>query len=137
MFVVDSSYSIGQAIWPPSLQGIIDIIKGLKVDPSRTHVSVVTYSTDVEVSFGLNNYTSMAEIEAAVFGIKYMADMTNTADGIKKMHEVIKQEGRGANVAIPIAIIITDGTSNIDEARTIPEAQSARDDGIQMFAVGM
>ena len=79
----------------------------------------------------------MAEIEAAVFGIKYMAGVTNTADGIMTMHEVIKQEGRGDNAAIPIAIVITDGMSNVDEQRTIPEALSARNDGIQMFAVGM
>ena len=137
VFVLDSSGSIGQENWPASLQFIIDVIKGLKIDPSRTHVSVVTYSTEVEISFGLNEYTSMAEIEAAVFGITYMAGVTNTADGIKKMHEVVNQEGRGANVAIPIAIVITDGMSNVDEARTIPEAKSARDDGIQMFAVGM
>ena len=139
VFVVDSSSSIGQATWPTSLQCIIDIIKDLKVDPSRTHVGVVTYSNEVEVSFGLNNYTSLAEIETAVFEIKYMAGGTNTGDGIKKMHEVIKKEGRGANVAIPIAIIITDGVTNIiiDATRTIPEAQSARDDGIQLFAVGM
>jgi len=137
VFVLDSSGSIGQASWPASLQFIIDVIKGLKIEPSRTHVSVVTYSTEVEVSFGLNQYTSMAEIEAAVFGIKYMAGVTNTADGINTMHRVIKEEGRGANVAIPIAIVVTDGQSNVDETRTIPEAQSARDDGIQMFAVGM
>lgn len=137
VFVVDSSGSIGMSNWPASLQFVIDVMKGLKIEPTRTRLSVVTYSTEVEVNFGLKKYTSIADIEAAVFGIEYMAGVTNTADGIKKMHEIMKEEGRGIDVATPIAIIVTDGMSNVDKTRTPLEAQSAKDDRIQMFTIGM
>ncbi|KAI0236837.1 hypothetical protein LSAT2_012606, partial [Lamellibrachia satsuma] len=137
VFVLDSSGSIGFSNWAVSLQFVIDIMKGLKVKRSLTHVSIVTYSTEEVLNFDLNQYSSMADIEPIVFGIEYLAGVTNTADGIKRMHEVLKDGGRGADKATPIAIVITDGVSNVDESRTIPEAKLAQDDGIQMFAVAI
>ena len=135
--MLDSSGSIGFSNWAVSLQFVIDIMKGLKVKRSLTHVSIVTYSTEEVLNFDLNQYSSMADIEPIVFGIEYLAGVTNTADGIKRMHKVLTDGGRGADEATPIAIVITDGVSNVDESRTIPEAKLAQDDGIQMFAVGM
>ena len=39
--------------------------------------------------------------------------------------------------AANIAIVITDGVSNINARRTIPEAESARDIGIHIYSVGI
>ena len=35
-----------------------------------------------------------------------------------------------------IAIVLTDGVSNIDETRTIPEAEQAKDENIEIFVIG-
>ena len=35
-----------------------------------------------------------------------------------------------------IAIVLTDGVSNIDAVRTIPEADAAKNEDIEMFVVG-
>ena len=35
-----------------------------------------------------------------------------------------------------IAIILTDGYGNLDEKRTIPEAEEAKKEGIDIFVVG-
>ena len=36
-----------------------------------------------------------------------------------------------------VAIVITDGVSNINSRRTIPEAEESRDVGIHIYAVGI
>ena len=136
VFVVDSSGSIGSLNWSVSLQFVIDFMKGLNIKADGTRVSVVIYSTEVELSFGLTQYYSMAAIEPVVFNLEYMAGVTNTADGIKKMREVISSEGRGTNIATPIGVVITDGASNVDAARTLVEANDAKAEDIIMFSVG-
>ena len=136
VFVLDSSGSIGFMNWSVSTQFVVDVVKGLKVSSAGTHVSVVIYSTEVETCFSLTAYYWMDEIGPIVFNLEYMAGVTNTADGIMVMHQILKDHGRGADVATPIGVVITDGASNVDESRTIPEAKSAQDDGIQMFVVG-
>ena len=120
-----------------SAQFVIDVMQKLKISKEGTHVSVVIYSTDVETSFDLNTYFSVEDIEPVLLKLVYMAGVTNTADGIKVMHEIIKAQGRDAEKATPTAIVVTDGKSNVDPHRTIIEAQRARADGIPMFAVGM
>ncbi|KAI0236841.1 hypothetical protein LSAT2_012610 [Lamellibrachia satsuma] len=137
VFVLDSSGSIGSLNWSVSLQFVIDVMKGLNIKADGTRVSVVIYSTEVKLSFGLTQYYSMAVIEPIVFNLKYMAGITNTADGIKKMREVIASEGRGPNIATPIGIVITDGKSNVDAARTLVEANGAKAEDIVMFSVAI
>jgi len=126
----------GSKNWKTAVQFVIDVVKGLKVSKEGTHVSVLTFSTTVEVSFGLNEFFSVSDIEPVVFDLTYMAGVTNTADAIKVMHEQIKSEGRDPEIATPIAVIITDGVPTIDAPRTELEATSAKEDGIEIFVVG-
>ena len=48
------------------------------------------------------------------------------------------QVSAGDRPGIPnVAIIMTDGESTIDRAQTLPEAQKARDAGINIYAIGV
>ena len=134
--MIDSSGSIGSYNWSVSLQFVIDVMKGLKISSKGTHVGVVIYSTTVAACFGLNDYDSVFDIEPVVFDLEYMAGLTNTADGIKVMHHLLNDQGRGKDKATRIGVVITDGQSNVDQPRTIPEAEDAQQDDIEMFAVG-
>ena len=133
---MDSSGSIGSYNWSVSLQFVIDVMKGLKISSKGTHVGVVIYSTMVAACFGLKEYDSVDDIEPAVFNLEYMAGLTNTADGIMVMHNIFTADGRDKNDATRIGVVITDGQSNVDQQRTIPEAEDAQQDDIEMFAVG-
>ena len=136
VFVIDSSGSIGSYNWSVSLQFVIDVMKGLKISSKGTHVGVVVYSTMVASCFGLNEYYSVDDVEPAVFNLEYMAGLTNTADGIMVMHNIFTDDGRDKDTATRIGVVITDGRSNLDAERTIPEALDANQDDIEMFAVG-
>ena len=63
-----------------------------------------------------------------------MADATNTAGGLVQMREMFEEHGREA--AAKIAVLLTDGRSNIDSELTIPEAENAKNEGIDIYVVG-
>ena len=63
-----------------------------------------------------------------------MADASNTADGLLAMHEMFSKTRRPD--IQQIAILLTDDATNVDSARTVPEATAAKDDGIYIFVLG-
>jgi hypothetical protein len=66
---------------------------------------------------------------------------TNTADALIRLRtEVFTLEGgaRAADVAIPrVAVVITDGRSNVNSSLTIPSALALRDMGATVYSVGV
>ena len=63
-----------------------------------------------------------------------MADASNTAGGLLTMHEMFSKTRRPE--IQQIAILLTDDASNVDSARTVPEANAAKDDGIYILVLG-
>ncbi len=62
---------------------------------------------------------------------------TNTAEGLTEMRRNMFTPLNGDRSGDPnIAIVITDGRSNIDRFKTIPAAEDAKGSGIDIFAVG-
>ncbi|XP_033728449.1 collagen alpha-1(XII) chain-like [Pecten maximus] len=108
------------------------------IDSGNVRVGVVTYSTAVSVQFHLNEHTSRHDIEKAIDSIPYQFGNTNTAGGLRTMHHVMFTSDHGDRPdAENICIILTDGVSNIDHTLTIPEANSAKDSGIRIYAIGI
>ena len=63
---------------------------------------------------------------------------TNTADSIEAMrNEMFTAENGDRPDVRNMAIIITDGVSNINSRRTIPEADLAKEEGIHIYTVGI
>ena len=66
---------------------------------------------------------------------------TNTADGLIRLRrEVFVPEAgaRSADVAIPrVAVVITDGQSNVNASLTIPSALALREDKVTVYSVGV
>ena len=146
MFVVDGSGSIRDANpanksydnWVLLLDFIVDTVDKLNIGSDQVRVGIVKFSTEVKGVFPLNEYTNKEQLKEAIRGIEYMGGHTNTAAGIRRMHttEFTASNGDRSDVQ-NIAIVITDGESTIDPDRTIPEAQTARNKGIKIFAVGI
>ena len=135
VIALDSSGSVKNYNWAISLQFVIDVMKGLKISQTKTHVGVVIFSTEVETSFQLNEYFTMVDLEPLVFSLDYMAGATNIADALKRIREVHHATGRPVTGGATIGVIITDGYDNIDYERTVPEATVTKQT-VNMFAVG-
>lgn len=133
MYVLDSSGSVGNCNWFMEKQFAIDIVKALDIGSDDTRVGVVSDSTEVHLNFDFEEHTTVDDLEEAIWGIPWMAGSTNTADGIRLARTVFEQ-GRGD--VNKIMIVVTDGNSNILNETTIPQADLAKEQGIQVFVIG-
>ena len=102
------------------------------------------FGNDVQPIFQLNDYSTQYEILNAIDRMPFLDQTTNTPAAIRYMRTTMFTSQNGDRSFAPnSAIIITDGVprvpSDINEARrlTLQEADLARRQGINMFAVGI
>lgn len=113
-------------------------ISSQEIDSGRTRIGMLAYSTEVSVQFYLNQYKTQKEVQDAVDKIEYMAGSTNTAKALSVMrNDMFAKENGARDKASKVAIIITDGTSNINYHKTISEAELARKSGVVILAIGV
>ena len=114
-----------------------DFLYIAQIDSGNVRVGLVIYSTRVSIQFQLNTFTSKSELFDAIDQTPYEYGSTNTADGIKTMRQMFRPENGDRPHVENMAIIITDGVSNINARRTIPEAEQARAEGIHIYVIGI
>lgn len=87
-------------------------------------VGVLIYSTEVQIEFHLNEFRSKADVFAAIDNIPYIYGSTNTADALATMANTMFTARNGDRPDVPnTCIVITDGVSNINSRKTIPNAK--------------
>lgn len=70
--------------------------------------------------------------------VRYRYGATNTADALFRMRTQMLREENGNRPDVPdIVILLTDGVSNINADRTIPEARQARNKGVAIVGIGV
>ena len=138
MFVLDASTSVTA----PNFELMKDFVKDFlfiaDIDNGNVRVGIIIYSTEDYVQFQLNSYRSKVEIFEAIDNIPYRYGSTNTADALNTMRTEMFTRANGDRPNVPnICIVVTDGVSNINSRRTIPEAEQARAEGIHIYAIGI
>ena len=118
----------------------MDVISSLRIgsrqSARRSRVGVMTFANRANVLFNLKDYDTKFEILNALPPY-YTGGTTNTADAIKVARETMFTPDQGDQQGVPnILVVITDGKSN-DELATWKQAMEAREDGIDMIAIGV
>ena len=115
-----------------------DFLLEADIDGGHVRIGILTYSTEDHVEFQMNTYTTKIEVINAIDSIPYRYGSTNTADALRTMSDVMYTPGNGDRPDVEnICIILTDGVSNINSRRTIPDAEAARAKGIHIYAIGI
>ena len=132
VFVLDSSRIIRDQNpadgsydnWTLLLQFVVNVINKLTIGSTATRVGVVKFSSIGQNEFYLNTYNSKDQVINRVLAISYVgSSQTNTAEGLRIMHEQQFTFARGDRSGVNnVAIVVTGGESNVDTDRTIPEA---------------
>jgi collagen type VI alpha len=136
VFILDSSGSV-EMKFDMAMQLTRKIVHGLNFAGGRTRVGVMTYGDSPTIRFHLNQYTDKQSVMNAIAFTQQLG-RTNTAGAIDQMRLDMFTSNRGDRPGDPnYAILITDGYSNINQHRTIPAADQARQRGIKMVAVGI
>ena len=138
VFIVDSSTSVGSANFETMLNAIKSFITDIDIDTGKIRIGLLTYNTKTYVQFHLNRYSSKSDILKAIDRVEYRLGSTNTADAIQLARTRMFSIGRGARKeANHVLIVITDGISNINYDRVLPESELARSEGIVTLGVGV
>ncbi|KAK0067182.1 collagen alpha-3(VI) chain-like isoform X4, partial [Biomphalaria pfeifferi] len=138
VFLLDASTSVTEPNFELLKDFVKDFLLDADIDEGKVRVSVVIYSDADYVQFQLNTYAKKADVYNAIDDIPYRYGSTNTADALKTMRSVMFTAGNGDRSDVDnIAVVVTDGVSNINSRRTVPEAEQARAEGIHIYAIGI
>ena len=121
-----------------------NIVRDYTIGPNNVRVGLAIFADNVQPIFQLNTYSTQYEMLNAIDGIPYLRTSTNTPEAIRYMRTTMFTSQNGDRSFAPnSAIIITDGVpkinNEVNEPRrlTLQEAELARRQGINMFAVGI
>ncbi|XP_072041372.1 uncharacterized protein [Amphiura filiformis] len=137
-FVIDGSGSIDAINFETTKSFVMRVVNGFNIGPNNTRVGVIQYAGSPVIEFDFDDYSTNADVQAAVTAIRYQDGYTNTGNALDHMTNTLFGPWRGArptSLNIPrVAVIITDGKSH-DEV--LGPANAARNSNITMFAIGV
>jgi len=91
-----------------------------------------------KLNFNLKNYSTRAEVLAAVERIKYLGENTNTTGGLKVARlEVFSPSYQQRPYVDSIIVLITDGVPTYDADKLDTEVAAVKRMGIRMLGLGV
>lgn len=136
--ILDASTSVTPENWSKVLNATQQLIYSMNINGGYARVGIVTFGSEASVAFYLNSFNNNVDVLYNVSHIQYTYGQTNTAAALWLTRTKMFTRENGDRPYVPnIAVIVTDGNSNLNVERTIPEANLARDVGIELFAIGI
>ena len=138
VFVLDASTSVTEPNFELMKDFVKEFLMEAAIDNGNVRVGMIIYSTEDHVEFQMNSFNSKRDVFDAIDSMPYRTGSTNTADALEPMHSEMFTYANGDRPDVDnICIVVTDGVSNINARRTIPEAEAARAKGIHIYAIGI
>ena len=151
--MVDASGSINEIDpdgWTKVKAFIIDVTRRFTISQAETRVGLTIFSQDATDRpgfpgvqpntvgfFYLTDYGNAAELEDAINRLMYFGSFTNTQAGLRVAYQTILEASRGDRPNVQnVAIVITDGASNVDVQNLPREAAALKNEAI-VAAVGV
>ncbi|XP_047460878.1 collagen alpha-1(XIV) chain [Mugil cephalus] len=135
VILVDGSWSIGRINFRLVRTFLENLVRSFAVEIDKTRIGLAQYSGDPRIEWHLNAHTTKAAVIDAVKNLPYKGGNTLTGLALTFILENSFKPESGSRAGVPkIGILITDGKSQDD---VIPPAQSLKDAGIELFAIGV
>jgi collagen type VI alpha len=136
-FILDASASVGPTNFELMLTYVSSIVKDLTIYGQDHRFSAITYSTEVKTIFGFNRYNTVQQVLEAILTTPYTSGSTNTAGGLREAIGLF-QPGFGERpTAKNVAILLTDGQSNVNYWDTVPAATDLKSKNVKIISVGI
>ncbi|KPP78685.1 hypothetical protein Z043_101799 [Scleropages formosus] len=135
VILVDGSWSIGRVNFRLVRLFLENLVKAFTVGFDKTRIGLAQYSGDPRIEWHLNAFNTKEAVLEAVNNLPYKGGNTLTGLALTYILENSFKPESGARPGVPkIGILITDGKSQDD---VLPPAQSLRDSGVELFAIGV
>ncbi|XP_068685047.1 cartilage matrix protein-like [Montipora foliosa] len=135
--LMDDSSSIEEDQFDKGKQALKHMMEIEKERGRNTKFAVVTYSSNATVNFSFLPVDVAAnEIEK----IYHSGGRTNTQAALveaRKLFEAHERRSGGRSGATKTIYLVTDGQSNVQQDRTIPEAETLKRIGVEIFVVAV
>ena len=103
-----------------------------------SQVAFMTFAASTAAWFTLNTYNNKTELLEAFNIIHPAEEGTNTQDALFRMQADVFNPTAGDRSGVPnVAVIVTDGRSNIQQDRTMQAAAAARNAGTSIYVIGV
>ena len=143
VFVLDKSESVTETGWPDIqafCSNIVDKMMAdfnLPVGWNGLQFAVVTFNTHASVSCYFDQSTSAERVKNCINSVPYSPGLTATGVALSLTQKaVFNQRGDRANNA-NLLILVTDGAYTQGTPNPIPIANTIRNNGTKIFAVGV
>ncbi|KAK7095217.1 hypothetical protein V1264_006656 [Littorina saxatilis] len=137
LFLLDSSGSVSSSDFQLMLKFAADVIDAMTISTESVLVAGISFSTSVQIHFDFNDYSTKAQARSKTLNINKVSGGTNTALGLNQAATTLYSSSAGARSdAKKVVVLVTDGQSNDFDA-THQSAQSLKDLGTTVFAVGV
>ena len=137
-FVLDSSSSVGLEDFRKMLNFVVSVLAHADIDSGALRLAVMTFSSEPKVIFHLNRFRHKSAALDAIRNIPYIKGSANLADALRTLRTEVYNSANGDRLEVPnVALIFTDGISNLNSERTIPEAVSTHASGVHLFVLGV
>ncbi len=114
------------------------IAQQLPINTNNYLIGAVSFGNEATLHMKLGQYNYLDGVTNNLGSIPWKDQWTNTSGGLWLMRTSVFSDQNGDRPYAPnIAILITDGVSNKDKIRTVPEAEKARSSGITIIALGV
>lgn len=133
IFLVDGSDSITSTDFNKLRDTLIHLMDRLHIGPGEARMGVIVYSSKITKRIPLTGDKALLRSELS--NLRQPRTGTNTAVGIEAMRTMFTEQYKTTGVP-KVGIVITDGLS-LDPGETIRVAFLAKNDGINMYAVGV
>ncbi|KAJ8273127.1 hypothetical protein GJAV_G00097750 [Gymnothorax javanicus] len=135
VILVDGSWSIGRINFRLVRTFLENLVSAFDVGFDKTRIGLAQYSGDPRIEWHLNAHSTKEAVIEAAKNLPYKGGNTLTGLALMYILENSFKSESGSREGVPkIGILITDGKSQDD---VIPPAQSLRDAGIELFAIGV
>uniref|UniRef100_A0A8D2ZLC5 Collagen, type XIV, alpha 1a n=1 Tax=Scophthalmus maximus TaxID=52904 RepID=A0A8D2ZLC5_SCOMX len=112
-----------------------NLVNAFEVGIDKTRIGLAQYSGDPRIEWHLNAFSTKEAVIDAVKNLPYKGGNTLTGLALSYIMENCFKPEAGSRAGVPkIGILITDGKSQDD---VIPPAESLRNAGIELFAIGV
>ncbi|CAJ1073879.1 collagen alpha-1(XII) chain isoform X2 [Xyrichtys novacula] len=135
VLLVDGSWSIGRLNFKTIRAFIARMVGVFDIGPDRVQIGLAQYSGDPKTEWHLNVHRTRESLLDAVASLPYKGGNTLTGLALNYILQNNFKENVGMRPsARKIGVLVTDGKSQDD---VIVNSQALRDDGIELYAIGV
>ncbi|OWF48417.1 Vitrin [Mizuhopecten yessoensis] len=133
-FLLDSSSSIWIVNYRKQLQFLQDIVATFPISRTGTRIGVGIFSHLYKTEISFNDFDNVEDLQNRIKKIPHIMGTTHTGRALGHVRKEFAREARPG--VAHIAVVLTDGVSR-NKRSTIKQAQLLKDQGVNVFAIGI